>query len=218
MIDDKKLRIAIYARVSRADLNLENQLEPLRRRALAENWQYEIFTEQESTRHTRPIKEVILKKLRNKELDGVCVYALDRWCRSVSEFAGELEEFNRRNIKFYSLREGFAFDTAMGMAMAQMAMVFAQLERDLIRERTHQGLKSANAKGKILGRHPVGCGCGFTSKNRRIQHDGKIMPIRDNNHMIVGWQIPSGEKLRGFSKRKLEIKPPPVSIGSLQTD
>ena len=94
------MKVAIYARVSRNDLNLDNQIIPLKRRADNEQWEYILFTEKESTRNTRPVKEEILKLLRNKELDGVCVYALDRWCRSVSEFALELEEFERRKIGF----------------------------------------------------------------------------------------------------------------------
>jgi putative DNA-invertase from lambdoid prophage Rac len=146
------MKVALYARVSRGDLVLENQIEPLKRRALAENWEYELFTEKESTRKTRPIKEEIIKLLRNKEFDGVCVTSLDRWCRSVSEFAQELEEFERRKIGFYSIREGFSFDSAIGKAMATMAMTFAQLERDLIRQRTLAGLDRARAQGKVLGR------------------------------------------------------------------
>ena len=146
------MKVALYARVSRADLNLENQLGPLRKRAIAEGWEAEEITEKESTRNTRPIKEDLIKRLRSKELQGVAVYSLDRWCRSVPEFAQELEEFEKRGIAFYSLREGFNFDTAMGKAMAYLAMVFAQLERDLIRERTMAGLARARAQGKVLGR------------------------------------------------------------------
>jgi DNA invertase Pin-like site-specific DNA recombinase len=146
------MKVAIYCRVSRKDLNLENQLTPCERRAKSEGWDYQIYTEKESSRNTRPVKEELLKQLRNREFDGVLVYSLDRWCRSVSEFAFELDEFRKRKIGFYSLREGFAFDTAMGQAMAQMAMVFAQLERELIRERTLAGLETARNLGKKLGR------------------------------------------------------------------
>lgn len=148
----RTMKVALYARVSRSDLNLENQIGPLQRRAEAEGWDTILYTETESTRNTRPVKEQVMKALRNRELDGVCVYALDRWCRSVSEFALELDEFGKRNIAFYSIREGFAFDTAIGKAMAYMAMTFAQLERDLIRERTMAGLARARAWGKKLGR------------------------------------------------------------------
>jgi len=175
------MKIAIYCRVSKSDLHLENQLLPLKKCAMVEGWEYQLFTEKESSRNTRPVKEELLRKLRNKEFDGVIVSSLDRWCRSVSEFALELEEFNQRNIKFYSNREGFAFDTAIGKAMAQMAMVFAQLERELIRERTMQGLERAKAQGKKGGRHPKGCGCG------RAGHNGSVTPIRNESNQIVGW-------------------------------
>lgn len=146
------MKIAIYCRVSRADLNLDNQINPLIKRAESEGWEYKVFTEKESSRNTRPVKEEVLKILRKREFDGVLIYALDRWCRSVPEFAQELEEFNQRKIAFYSLREGFSFDTAIGKAMATMAMIFAQLERDLIRERTIAGLERVKAQGKKLGR------------------------------------------------------------------
>lgn len=145
-------KIAIYCRVSRADLNLENQLIPLKKRAESEGWESQIFTERESTRNRRPVKEELMAALRRRDFDGVMVYSLDRWCRSVPEFAVELEEFQRRGIAFYSQREGFSFDTAIGTAMAQMAMIFAQLERGLIRERTLAGLARARAEGKKLGR------------------------------------------------------------------
>jgi len=184
---ERKIKIAIYARVSRWDSNIDNQLGPLKKRAIAEDWETTIFTEQESTRKTRPVKEELLKKLRNKEFDGVIVYSLDRWCRSVSEFAMELEEFKNRKIAFYSLREGFSFDTAIGQAMATMAMVFAQLERDLIRERTLAGLERAKAWGKIGGRHPVGCGCGLVT-SKGVKHDGPIKPVRDSSGKITGWK------------------------------
>ena len=146
------MKIAIYCRVSRADLNLENQKLPLERRAKSEGWDYQFFEETESTRKTRPVKEDLMARLRRREFDGVLVYSLDRWCRSVSEFALELDEFNNRKIAFYSQREGFSFDTAIGRAMATMAMTFAQLERDLIRERTLAGLDRARARGQKLGR------------------------------------------------------------------
>ena len=167
------MKVAIYARISRQDLNLENQLNPLKRRAENERWEYAIFTETESTRNTRPIKEEVLRLLRNREFDGVCVYALDRWCRSVSEFSLELEEFEKRKIGFYSIREGFSFDNAMGRAMAQLAMVFAQLERDLIRERTMAGLDRARAWGKKLGRPK-----GALDKHPRKSSPIKPMPIQ----------------------------------------
>jgi DNA invertase Pin-like site-specific DNA recombinase len=146
------LNIAVYTRVSRIDLHPENQELALKRRVEAEGWDATWFEEKESTRKTRPVKEEVLRRLRSREFSGVLVYSLDRWCRSVSEFAQELEEFKARGIGFYSLREGFSFDSAMGTAMAQITMVFAQLERDLIRERTKAGLERAKAWGKKLGR------------------------------------------------------------------
>lgn len=146
------MKFALYARVSRTDLNLDNQLIKLEEYAKRMGWQYELFTEKESTRNTRPVKEDLKARLFRKEFDGVVVAALDRWARSVSEFALELHDFQDRNIAFISLREGFDITTSMGRAMAQLTAVFAELDRELIRERTLAGLARAKAQGKKLGR------------------------------------------------------------------
>lgn len=146
------MKVAVYSRVSREDLHLENQATALRHRVEAEGWDAEWFEETESTRKTRPVREDVLRRLRKREFDGVLVYSIDRWSRSVSEFALELDEFKSRGIGFYSLREAFSYDTAMGTAFMQMASIFAQLERDLLRERTMAGLSRAKAYGKKLGR------------------------------------------------------------------
>ena len=149
---DLKPKIAVYMRVSQRELHLENQRDSLERRVAAEDWDVTWFEETESTRNTRPVKEEILRKLRTRELTGVLVYSIDRWSRSVKEFALELDEFKRRGVEFYSIREAFSPDTAMGTAMMLCASVFAQLERDLIRERTLAGLDRARRQGKHLGR------------------------------------------------------------------
>ena len=71
------MRIAIYCRVSRGDLNPENQKIQLIEHAKNKSWDYEIFEEIESSRKTRPIKEQILQEIRKGKYDGVLIYKLD---------------------------------------------------------------------------------------------------------------------------------------------
>jgi len=164
MFDGNK--VACYSRVSSALQTTENKVLVLKEWS-ARNCEGEprFFEESESTWNTRPVKESIIGLMRSGEINTIVVVALDRWCRSTSEFARELGEFKAKGIGFYSLREGFNFDSAMGVAMAQITMVFAQLERDLIRERTIAGLKRARAQGKTLGR-PFGS---KKKKRRRLK-------------------------------------------------
>ncbi len=59
-----------------------------------------------------------------------------------------------------ALKEGLDLSTAAGRLMANMMAVFANFERDRIRERTMLGLARAKAQGKRIGRHPLDCNCG----------------------------------------------------------
>lgn len=190
----RRLRIALYVRVSRSDLNLENQLGPMWRRAAAENWECSpesVFREKEST--SRPVREELIKRVRNREFDSILVHSLDRWAMSVEEFAAHLEEFRQHGISFHSVREEFNFNTAMNLA--NLAKVFRQLERDLNKERTFLGLATAKASGRILGRHPRGCGCGTVTPSGKV-HNGDVKPIRDEEGTIVSWDAPEGVEVR----------------------
>jgi len=63
--------------------------------------------------------------------------------------AGDLE---RRNIAFKSLTENFDTSTAVGRMTLGILATFAQFERDMIKERTHAGLRTAHAAGRFGGR------------------------------------------------------------------
>lgn len=152
-LSDGKAPFALYARVSKAeDQTTENQLIQLRQWAEQSGQaSFKVFEEALSSRDTRPAKEEVLRGLRLGTLSGVAVVSLSRWGRSLSELARELEEFQERGIVLVSLKEGLRFDTAAGKMYAGILAVFAQFERDLVRERTLAGLARARAQGKVLG-------------------------------------------------------------------
>ena len=81
--------------------------------------------------------------------DCVKVATLDRLGRSLTELLGWLRE---KGVEIISLRESIDQDSAMGRAMLHLAIVFAEMERDLARERTLAGLERVKATGKHLGR------------------------------------------------------------------
>lgn len=145
-------RIAIYTRVSTQEQTTLNQRIRLEDYAKAKGWNYDIFEETESSRKTRPVKNDLLQRLRTKEYSGVLVYKLDRWARSSSELILEVNELVSKGIGFYSYSENLDFTTATGKLMFNLLSSFAEFERDLIRERTLEGLNRAKAQGKKLGR------------------------------------------------------------------
>jgi len=162
------MKVAIYARVSTSEQTVDNQLLALKKYAKRMEWEYDIFLESESTRKTRPVKNNVYQALLRGEYDGLLIYKFDRWARSTTELISEMEVLVRRKVSIHSLNEGFDISSSMGQAMLTVISAFAQLERDLIRERTLAGLERAKAQGKKLGR-PKGSKDKGYRKRRRIR-------------------------------------------------
>ena len=154
------MKVCIYARVSMDDQTTDNQVNPLTVYAQRMGWEYDIVTETESTRKTRPKQWDLYNRLLRKEYDGLLIYKFDRWARSTRELIEHIENLTAKGVMIYSYTENIDLSSSMGRAMLTMLSAFAQLERDLIRERTIAGLKRAKAQGKTLGR-PKG------SKNKK---------------------------------------------------
>lgn len=148
------MKIALYARVSKAlEQDPLNQLLELRKWANTSGHIIEgEYIDEVSSKDTRPSKELVLKKLRLNEIDGVAFVALDRWGRTMSELVLELEEFSHTRKSIISLKEGLDLSTAAGRLMANVLAAMANFERDRIRERTLLDLARARAQGKHLGR------------------------------------------------------------------
>lgn len=187
------MKFAIYVRTSKTDQILDNQKIPLIKYAESNNWEYEMFEEQESTRNTRPIQYDLYNSLLKKKYDGVLIYKFDRWARSSRELVTHMEELQSKGVRFVSFTENIDTNTPMGKAMFTIISAMAELERSLIRERTLAGLARSKSWGKICGRHPKNCGCGFVDEKGN-KHNGFMKPKRDNQKHI-GW----------YDERKIDI-------------
>ena len=154
----------LYARVSQDDLTCENQkkilLEYCQRCGITE---YEYVQEEVSSRKTRPIKENVLKEFRKGKYDTIIVTRIDRFARSLQELIMNVEEIINNGGRFVSILNSFDFQKKTYNASQQLMLnifgSFAQFEREIIRERTLEGLARARAQGKIGGRHPKNCKC-----------------------------------------------------------
>lgn len=80
------------------------------------------------------------------------VWRLDRWGRSVTDLLATLQELEHLGVGFVSLTEALDLTTPAGRAMAGLLAIFAEFEREILRERTRAGLAHARANGKRLGR------------------------------------------------------------------
>lgn len=146
------MKFAIYIRVSTQEQNLDNQRLPLIQYCERMGWEYEVFEEKESTRKTRPVQWDLYNRLLRKEFDGLVIYSFSRWARSTKELITHMENLIDKDVKIYSYSENIDVTSSMGRMMLTMISGFAQLERDIIRERTIAGLRRAKAQGKTLGR------------------------------------------------------------------
>lgn len=174
------MKYAIYYRTSKRDQHPEMQKLKLIQYAEKMSYEYELFEEKESTRKTRPIKELVLRKLRLMEFDGVIIYKLDRWARSLPELVLEVKELIDKGISFISINDSIDLTTATGRLYFHILSAFAEFERDLIRERTLDGLERAKAEGKICGRHRLDCNCG-NCKHKKPSPVKPINFIRETN-------------------------------------
>ena len=147
-------RAGLYARVSTND----QQTIPLQIRALREytarrGWTVAMQVKEiGSGASARELREPIVEAARRRDIDVVLVWRLDRWGRSVADLLATLQELDHLGVGFVSLTEALDLTTPAVRAMAALLAVFAEFERDILRERVRAGLAHARRNGKRLGR------------------------------------------------------------------
>ena len=135
-----------YARVSTADQNLDRQLDALRKHGIDK-----LFCEKMSgTKKNRPELDKMLAELSDG--DTVVIESLSRLGRSVKNLSELMERFNMQNIRLVSMKETIDTTTPTGKLLYTILSSLAQFERDILVERTTEGLKAARARGRVGGR------------------------------------------------------------------
>ena len=150
----KMFRAGLYARVSTNDQQtLPMQLHALREYAARRGWTVtEQVREVGSGAAKRQARERLIEAARRREIDVVLVWRLDRWGRSVTDLLATLQELEHLGVGFVSFTEALDLTTPAGRAMAGLLAIFAEFEREILRERTRAGLAQARRNGKRLGR------------------------------------------------------------------
>src|ERR1700681_4256593 len=139
------LRVGLYARVSTHDQQtLALQIRSLREYAAKRDWTIVAqIKEVGSGPSQRELRETLLAAARRREIDIVLVWRLDRWGRSVADLVSTLQELQHLGVGFVSLTEALDLTTPAGRAMAGLLAVFAEFEREILRERVRAGLAHA---------------------------------------------------------------------------
>jgi putative DNA-invertase from lambdoid prophage Rac len=147
-------RAAIYARVSTHDQQtLPMQLSAMRQYARKRGWAAVLEVKDVgSGAALRQKREDLLAAARRREVDVVIVWRLDRWGRSLVDLVTTLQELSSLKVGFVSITEALDLTTPSGRALAGMLAVFAEFERDILRDRVKAGIAQARKEGRPHGR------------------------------------------------------------------
>jgi putative DNA-invertase from lambdoid prophage Rac len=148
------LRVGLYARVSTHDQQtLPLQISAMQEYAERRGWTVAMQIEEVgSGAKDRPARNEVIRAAMRREIDIVLVWKLDRWGRSLLDLVTTLKELHAVGVNFVSLNDSLDFTTPSGQAMAGMLAVFAQYERDILRDRVKAGIAEARKNGKPHGR------------------------------------------------------------------
>ena len=204
------MRVALYVRVSTVEqsehgYSIQEQTERLKKYCEAMDWKsYTIYTDPgySGADTNRPGLQSMLSDIRSGKIKKVVVYKLDRLSRSQKDTLELIEdEFLKNNCDFISMNENFDTSTPFGRAMVGILAVFAQLEREQIKERMAMGKEARAKEGKWHGGvNPMGYD--YIDGNL-IVNEYAALQIREIYDRFI-----SGEPLRAIETdlRKREVK------------
>lgn len=166
MTEKKKgSRIWGYARVSTEDQDMSLQIAALERFGVDG-----VIKEKASGKTMkRKVFELLMHRAMLRPGDTLVVWKLDRLGRDLMGVLEVIEELNQRGVKLVSITDGFDARTPMGRAMMQISLVFAELERNLISERTKAGMRQRMAEGVKMGPKSK-----ISDNEKRIKHLRKL--------------------------------------------
>lgn len=149
------MKVAIYARVSTKDQNVQAQLDLCRKHCEVQG--HQIFGEyvdigESGKKENRPAFDEMLKWMRRYRFQAICVYKIDRIGRSLTHLVNLFEEFKKKKVHFISVTQNIDSTTPEGRMFMNIMMVLAQYEREMTVDRVKSGLERARREGKVIGR------------------------------------------------------------------
>lgn len=186
-MDNDKKTVAIYTRVSTTDQareghSLEEQEKRLKARCVSNNYVvYKVYTDagiSGKSADNRPAYQQMLRDMRKGKFNLIMAFKMDRISRSVIDFENFFIDIKKYNCDVEFIEGNIDTSGASGMMFARILEVFAQFERELIRERTLIGVESAVNKGHFGGKPPLGY-------KHKLDESGK--------HKLKQWEIDEEE-------------------------
>lgn len=155
MATNKKVRVALYARVSRPEQNLDNQFLVLHDE-VDKNPDWVVVSEYSDkasgSNQSRPGLDQMMNDCRRGMVDMIVATKLDRIARSTLNLARLCEELDNLNVGLKFVEQGIDTTTPEGRMVRTMLGAIAEFELELIHSRTRDGQERARREGKIIGR------------------------------------------------------------------
>lgn len=176
-MEEEKL-VAIYTRVSTTDQareghSLEEQEKRLRAMCEAKNYKvYKVYTDagiSGKSADNRPAYQQMMKDMKKGKFNLIMAYKMDRLSRSVIDFENFFNDIKKYNCEVQFIEGNIDTNGASGMMFARILEVFAQFERELIKERTLIGVESAVSKGHFGGKPPLGYKTKLDNEGKKLK-------------------------------------------------
>jgi site-specific DNA recombinase len=116
----------------------------------------------------RPSLKRLLADVEDGLVDVVVVYKIDRFSRSLMDFAKLVDVFDRNGVTFVSVTQSFNTTTSMGRLTLNILLSFAQFEREVTAERIRDKVRASRMKGMWMGGVPP---CGYRVEDRKLVVD-----------------------------------------------
>jgi len=146
----------------------------------------------------RPALKRLLQDIRDRKVDVVVVYKIDRLTRSLMDFSKIVEVFDANDVSFVSVTQQFNTTTSMGRLTLNVLLSFAQFEREVTAERIRDKIAASRKKGIWMGGTvPMG----YRAVDKKLVIDPE-----------------AANKVRGIFSRYLELKSAPVLVDELNDE
>lgn len=144
------MKVAIYCRVSTDTQDLQTQIDLCKKHCDIKEWEvYQVYADVISgTKESRPEFNRLLEDMRAYKFNAVVVTKLDRLARSLQHLLSLIDEFNSKGVQFVAVTQSIDTTSSTGKLQLQIMGAFAEFERNLISERTKDGLRGKLNVGK----------------------------------------------------------------------
>jgi len=144
------MKVAIYTRVSTEQQDLTSQVDMCKKHCEIKGYEvYKVYKEvYTGAKASRPAFNELLNDMRHYKFNTIVVTKLDRIGRSLKHLLSLFDELSGKGVNFVAVTQNIDTTTSAGKLQLQIIGAFAEFERNLISERTKEGLKYAKNVGK----------------------------------------------------------------------